>query len=132
MGSATRDPFGTYEEDAWCFGLGPHCYLKLDEKDELVGGIWFDLSTDDPDAIDRLRRAILAIDALVPSMVADYFLNFSGAVSEGNSLDRYFATLVEQREHAEQAMLEYRATQLDATGAPGMFRKLFAIFGRQR
>lgn len=129
MGRSTPDPYGAYEDEAWCFGLGPHCYVKLDEQDDLVGGVWFDINTDDPDAIDRLRRAILAIDALVPSMIADYFLKFSGAVSEEGSIERYFTLLAEQRAYAEQAMLEYRAIHQDADRAPGMHRKLLSTFG---
>jgi hypothetical protein len=132
IGSAERDPYGSYEDDAWCFGLGDHCYLKLDAKGPFVGNVWFDLNTDETDAIDHLRKAIEAIDALVPSVIADYFLNFSGSVSEAGVLDGYFAGLAEQRCNAEQAMLEYRARHEQKAPNPGIIRKLFAIFGGDR
>lgn len=132
MGSAERDPFGSYEEDAWCFGLGAHCYLKLDAKGPLVSDIWFDLNTDDANAAGRLRKAIEAIDALAPSVIADYFLEFSGSVSEAGVLDSYFARLEGQRRYAEQAMLEYRSRHEQQAQPPGMIRKLFAIFGGDR
>src|SRR4029450_8616885 len=49
--SESRDPWGSYDEEAWCFGLGAHCYIKLDGKDGLVENIWFDLQSRDPDAV---------------------------------------------------------------------------------
>lgn len=129
--SAQRDPLGSYEEDAWCFGLGAHCYLKLDAKGPLVSRIWFDLSTYDADAADRLRKAIQAIDRLVPSVIADYFLKFTGPASDPAVLEGYFAALVEQCRRTEQAILEYRAHHEQAQ-QPGIMRKLFAIFGGKR
>ncbi|MBY8825050.1 hypothetical protein [Sphingomonas colocasiae] len=130
MGGGGQDPFGSYDDDAWCFGLGAHCYVKLDAKGPLVDGIWFDLNTDDADAIARLRRAMEAIDAIAPSVVADYFLDFSGPVAEAGTLDHYFAELEESRRNAERAMLEYRAGDGQRAQPPGLIRKLFAIFGR--
>lgn len=132
MRSEERDPYGSYEDDAWCFGLGPHCYLKLDAKGALVGNIWFDLSTDETITVDRLRKAIEAINSLVRSVIADYFLDFSGPVSDAGVLDSYFAGLADQRRYAEQAMLEYRARHEQKAPRPGIIRKLFAIFGGDR
>jgi hypothetical protein len=132
MRSEGRDPYGSYEDDAWCFGLGTHCYIKLDAKGALVDNIWFDLSTDEPAAVDRLRKAIEAVDALVPTVIADYFLDFSGPVSDSGVLDRYFTGLADQRRHAEQAMLEYRARHEQKSPEPGVIRKLFTIFGGNR
>ena len=96
MLGAERDPYGSYEDSAWCFGLGAHCYLKLDAKGAFVGTIWFELHTDEAADADRLRMAIEAIDGLVPSVIADYFLDFAGPVSEPGLLDRYFAELFDQ------------------------------------
>lgn len=95
--SAERDPGGRYEEGAWCFGLDANCYIKLDAKGILVANIWFNLDTDDADAGRRLRRAIEAVNALVPSAIADYFLDFSGSISEPKILDNYFTQLAKQR-----------------------------------
>lgn len=132
MRSETTDQYGSYEEDAWCFGLGAHCYVKLDPKDSMVGNVWFDLNTDDADAASRLRKAIEAIDALAPSVIADYFLDFSGPVSEAGVLDAYFARLEEQRRHAQQALLEYRVRYGRQSQPPGIMRKLLALFGGER
>jgi hypothetical protein len=93
IGSAERDPLGVYEEDAWCFGLDASCYIKLDANGPLVGNIWFNLDTEDVDVAHRLRRAIEAINALVSSIIADYFLHFSGSASDHKVLDSYFAAL---------------------------------------
>jgi len=126
--SGPRDPYGSYEEDSWCFGIGPHCYIKLDPKGDLVGNIWFDFSSDDPADEARLRQAIKAIDALVPSIIADYFLDATGAISAPGFLDGYFASMAQTRRAAEEAMRAYRAPPRE----PGMLRKLFAIFGNRR
>jgi len=132
MNDSERDPYGSYEEDAWCFGLGADCYLKIDAKGPLVGKIWFDLKTDDADAVIRLRKAIEAVSALVPSVIADYFLDFSGPVSEAGVLDGYFARLAERRREAEQAMLNYQESQKHQPQSPGLVRRLFAIFSGKR
>lgn len=129
IGSAERDPYGSYDDDAWSFGLGAHCYLKLDAKGELVSNIWFDVNTDDPDAVARLRKAIEAIDKCVSSVIADYYLDFSGAVSQPGVLDNYFATIREQRQRAEQAMLEYRAKH-EKPGLQGIIGKICSLFKR--
>jgi len=132
MTSEKQDPYGTYLEDAWCFGLGRHCYLKLDENGPLVSGIWFGLDTDDEDAIGRLRAAIRAIDALVPSVVADYFLHISGPVGEDGVLDNYFEGFQTQRHRARQAVREFRAKYGRQKNRLDKLCKLFAFLGRSR
>jgi hypothetical protein len=86
-----RDAWSSYEEDAWCFGRSENCFVKLDGEDDLVRRIWFELRGRDPDDIAALRKAIEAIDALVPSVIVDYWLDQAGAVGEADFLDRYFA-----------------------------------------
>jgi len=92
---AKRDPWGSYDDDAWCFGH-QHCYIKLEVKDDLVTQIWFDLSSSKPGDADALRRAFAAIDRLVPSLVADYYLNSQGLVADREFLDAYFQDLTTQ------------------------------------
>jgi hypothetical protein len=89
----TRDPFGSYEEEAWCFGRGAHCYIKLDVKDDLVERIWFDLSSSDPADTAALRLSIEAIDQLAPSLIADYSLDAEGLVADPDFLNGYFQRL---------------------------------------
>lgn len=91
IGSTQRDPFGSYEEDAWCFGFNQRCYLKLDPKGDHVERIWFNLGRVDPAQAAALRRAIEAIDRLVPSIIADYFLDVAVPAGSSEQLDRYFA-----------------------------------------
>lgn len=93
MHSDKRDPYGSYEGDAWCFGTGPDCFVKIDAKGDLAGSIWFDLDPNDPQAVILIRKAIIAIDSLVKSVIADYYIDFSGPVSEVEQLDRYFEAL---------------------------------------
>jgi hypothetical protein len=89
---STGNPFGSYEEDAWCFGFHEGCYLKLEPAGDHVERIWFDLSRRArPEQTAALRRAIEAINRLAPSIVADYFLDVAVSVGYTNQLDRYFA-----------------------------------------
>ena len=91
VGSAKRDPFGSYEENAWCFGFDAGCYLKLEPKGDYVERIWFDLDRAQPEHAVALRRAVEAIDRLVPSLIADYFLDVVVPAGDARQLDRYFA-----------------------------------------
>jgi hypothetical protein len=87
-----RDPFGSYDDDAWCFGRGPRCYMKLDIEGDCVKTIWFDLRGNDSGDVIALRRSIEAIDRLVPSLVADYLEEEIGRAGDAGFLDRYFST----------------------------------------
>ncbi|MBL8213403.1 MAG: hypothetical protein JNK87_21980 [Bryobacterales bacterium] len=55
--------------------------------------IWFECRTQDQARLDALRTAILAIDAMVPSAIADYWVNLAGPVGDRLFLERYFQTL---------------------------------------
>jgi hypothetical protein len=91
IGSKERDPLGSYEEDAWCFGFDEGCYLKLEPASDHVERIWFDLWRVPRGQKAALRRAIEAIDRLVPSMIVDYRLDMAVPVGDAGQLDRYFA-----------------------------------------
>jgi hypothetical protein len=93
FGREARDPVGFYEEEAWCFGRGAHCYIKLDVKEDLVERIWFDLSSSNPADAAALRLSIEAIDQLAPSVVADYSLDAEGLVADPDFLNDYFQRL---------------------------------------
>jgi hypothetical protein len=92
---AKRDPYGSYDEEAWSFGH-QHCYIKLEVKDDLVTEIWFDLSGSKPDDADALHQAFTVIDQMVPSLVADYYLGVQGLVTDREFLDTYFRSLTAQ------------------------------------
>lgn len=98
IGREEKDPWGSYNDDAWCYGLGPHCYIKLDTDGELVSSIWFDFSTTDETDLAVFKQAIQAIDQLVPSLIADYFMDALFVVSDTGTLDRYIAS---RKEHME-------------------------------
>jgi hypothetical protein len=93
---ADRDPWGSYDDDAWSFGLSHRCYLKLDVKDAHVDRIWFDLGHDTAEHADALRHALQAIDRLVPSLIADYYMDVTVEIGDAEKLDRYFAQLAER------------------------------------
>jgi len=90
---AGRDPLGSYLENAVCFGFGRSCFVKVEPEGALVASIWFEASGAGPAQLAALRAALLAIDALAPSIVADYWLDLTGRVGDVAFLDRYFAEL---------------------------------------
>lgn len=85
-----RDPYGSYETEAWCFALNERCFIKLEPKDDLVENIWFELRTGEAEARAILRAAIERVNALEPSYIVDYWLDLAGP-AEAAFLDRYFA-----------------------------------------
>ncbi|MDF7775012.1 hypothetical protein P1X14_07130 [Sphingomonas sp. AOB5] len=89
---ACRDAMGSYNEDAWCFGLGTHCYVKIEPRGDLVERIWFDIESGDQDVLITLRKAFRAIDALSPSIITDYFLEMMGAVTDHGFMADYLTT----------------------------------------
>jgi hypothetical protein len=94
IGGTKRDPLGSYEDDAWCFGFDQRCYLKLEPNGDHVERIWFNLGHAQPEQAAAQRHAIQAIDRLVPSLIADYFLDVAVPAGDAEQLDRYFAEFV--------------------------------------
>lgn len=93
-----QDPLGSYEDDAYCYGVDASCFVELDGDEPLVQQIWYGADTEEPARLDRLRRAIIAVDRLVPSVIADYWLDCTGSVADGQFLDRYMRMLVQEDE----------------------------------
>jgi hypothetical protein len=93
FGPDAHDPYGTYEDEAHCYGLDATCFLKLEAGGSLVRQVWFHVETPDSERLAQLREAIVALDQLVPSIVADYWLNCTGAVRDHDFLDRYVHAL---------------------------------------
>ncbi|MEJ0022849.1 MAG: hypothetical protein WDN76_04990 [Alphaproteobacteria bacterium] len=89
-----RDPYGSYETDAQCYGTGASCFIKLEHKESVVHGIWFEGQTDNREDMSRLRHGLMALDAIVPSAIADYWLSTSGAIGDQAFMDRYFDALL--------------------------------------
>ena len=108
IGRDARDPWGSYDDDAWCFGFHADCYLKLDVEGEHVKRIWFGLSSNDPAELAALRRAMLAIEGLVPSFIADYFMEAEVPLADTERLDGYF-----DRRRAEIEEFERRWSEGD-------------------
>lgn len=87
-GFGGHDPLGVYEDDAWCFGLGEGCFIKLEPEDGLVRSIWFEARAGRAQ-IAKLREAMVIIDHAAPSLVVDYWLDCAGAVSDADFMRRY-------------------------------------------
>lgn len=88
-----RDPYGSYEDGAYCYAHDPGCFIKLDDKGDLVERIWFEAITEDAAGLALLRRGLEAIDALTESVIADYWLDCSGAVRDAAFMDAYIRHL---------------------------------------
>lgn len=88
IGAKERDPYGSYEEDAHCYAHDRGCFIKLDGKDGALSAIWFEARTD-ADGLAHLFRGLRAIDALAPSIVADYWLDCSGAIADVAFMEAY-------------------------------------------
>jgi hypothetical protein len=93
FGPDAHDPYGTYEDEAHCYGLDATCFLKLETDGSLVRQVWYHVETQDAERLGKLREAIVALDQLAPSVVADYWLDCTGVVRDGDFLDEYLCTL---------------------------------------
>jgi hypothetical protein len=78
---------------------------------DLVKNIWFDLSSDAPGDVTALRRSLEAIDAMVPSFIGDYVMDAEVDVSDGASLDRYFADHKAEMAAIDQWVEQQRPTR---------------------
>jgi hypothetical protein len=94
--AGANDPYGLCETDAYCFGTSWECFVKLEHKDGIVRQIWFECWTKDKDDIARLRNALLAIDAVIPSALSDHWVDACGPVGDAEFMDEYFAALEAQ------------------------------------
>lgn len=91
--TSRRDPLGSYEEDAWCFGIDATCFVKLEPSGALVARIWFEANTTEPRKLAALRAALQAIDGAAEAMIIDYWLDTAGRVRDEAFMERYFAML---------------------------------------
>lgn len=92
-GSADRDPYGSYNDDAVCFGFGSRCFIKIDTREPYVQSIWFQAETSDPTELEALAAGLAAINRVVPCAVADYWLDEAGSLSDKAFTDRYYGLL---------------------------------------
>jgi hypothetical protein len=91
--SGSRDPYGHYDEDAYCFGFDHTCFIKLEPAGDLVKQIWFECSSPTPERLASLRQAVTVIDALAESAIADYWMDCAGRVRDAAFLDAYLRAL---------------------------------------
>jgi len=93
VGDEPASPFYRRETDAHCYGFGDEVFVKFELADGTLASIWFDAMTGDDERLRALRRALVAINAVVPSVIADFWLEAVGAVADGEFMDRYFVAL---------------------------------------
>lgn len=88
-----NDPLAMQQTGAYCFGFDATCFVKLEPKGELVESIWYEARSGDAKHMAILRQALVAIDALSPALIADYWLDVTGPVGDPAFLDAYFKAL---------------------------------------
>jgi hypothetical protein len=93
FGSGSRDPYGHYDDDAYCFGFDHACFIKLEPAGDLVKQVWFECSSPTPERRASFIQAIRAIDAPAESAIADYWMDCAGRVRDAAFLDAYLRAL---------------------------------------
>ncbi len=88
-GDFSLDP----ETDAYCYGFGSQLFIKLEVTEGVLDAIWFDAKGTTEDERRALRSALERLDAVEPLVLADYWLDMGGLVSDAAFMDRYFAEL---------------------------------------
>jgi hypothetical protein len=88
-----RDPCGSYETSAWCYGHDASCFVKIEPAGDLVRGIWFEARTADLVRLACLSRAFALIDAMAEAMIVDYWLEAAGRIRDDAFMRRYLAAL---------------------------------------
>lgn len=88
-----KDPFGSYQADAHCYGTGAACFVKLEHKDDIVLQIWFECWTNIRDDASQLRAALTEFNESVPSAIIDYYLSAAGKIGDVDFMNRYFEDL---------------------------------------
>jgi hypothetical protein len=92
-GDPTRNPFAYRDDGADCFGFDESCFIKLEATGDLVEAIWYEARTENAEELAALRKALHAIDALTPALIADYWLDTTGPVADPAFMDAYFKAL---------------------------------------
>ena len=89
IGFGENNPFHYIQNDAHCYGLGSHLFIKIEEASGKIESVWFEAIPKNGDELLLLRKAIEAVDRVQPLSIADYWLHKGGSVSDQEFLDRY-------------------------------------------
>jgi hypothetical protein len=108
IGTLEKDPYGSYESDAWCFGFDASCFIKLEADGDFVNSIWYDFTSSDPQAEQAMRQAFSVVDSLIPSVLVDYHQHAHGPLGDRAFIDHYFAEHSERRIAVAKAVEEFR------------------------
>lgn len=86
--------FNGKEEGVIVFGEN-YMFIKIEPEGEFVQYLWFECMPNESQAhlMATFREAFLAIDAVVPSMIADYWMDAFGAIGDDRFLSAYLHTL---------------------------------------
>ena len=92
-GFSGHDAWGSYDEAAVCYGLDETCFVKVDLDEGRVRAIWFECRRCDVARRELLGRALKAIDALTPCVLADHWLAVEVVVGDDRLMQNYFDAL---------------------------------------
>ncbi len=91
----SRDPYGSYETDAYCYGLDASTFVKVESAIANQNpGLWFILEVSDRKTIEKFRACFQAIDHVRSSRIVDHWKDIAFPVSEHEALDQYLSQFV--------------------------------------
>lgn len=90
VGHGDNNPFRYSEKQPLAFGYGNGIYVKFECDAERVKHIWFDVVDASTDQLEQLKQAFVALDKVCPAMVADYWGNCVGLLSDQKFTSAYF------------------------------------------
>lgn len=96
VGHGDNNPFRYSEKQPMAFGYGNCLYVKCECDAERVKHIWFDVVDASTDQVAQLMQAFVALDKVCPAMVADYWGNCVGLLSDQKFASAYFDWLGER------------------------------------
>lgn len=89
VGFSPSNPFYRAEGPGTCFGFGNALFLKLEGREGRLEAIWFDVVGPEDNQKAPFVDALRAIDAVAPSIIADWRLLGAGPISNPDFLSSY-------------------------------------------
>jgi hypothetical protein len=127
LGFGENNPFHYLDHDAFCYGLGPHLFIKVEVDNDLVESIWFEARPINEDELLVLRLAIEAIDRVQSLSIVDYWLHMGGTAADRDFMDQYCNAIA----HASYEQLHVQKMAMAPKTAWSRISIFQRLFGRQ-
>lgn len=103
VGFGDGNPFHHRDIGGFTFGFGDHLYVRFDTKDDVLLGIWYDVTTSDLSELEALRQTFLEINTVQRSMIADHWMHTGGRIDDEAFLTGYLNEI--EQHFAERAAM---------------------------